>query len=77
MNLFAHAIPQRPIDDLMLLDPRLAPELRTHDHRLEMMAIAGHVNVIARKVLLNIGLDLFRGDHKKLPSIAQLVAAFE
>ena len=63
MYFLAHAIPQRPVDRLVLLDPGLAAEFRAYDHRLEMLAVADHLDVIAREAVLDVRPDLFGGDH--------------
>jgi hypothetical protein len=76
VNFLTHAITKRFIYDLMLLDPRFAPERGTDDNGIEMMAIAGHLDMIAREILLDVGLYLLRGDHRRF-SMTQLVAAFE
>jgi hypothetical protein len=56
--------------------PAICPERGTDDNGIEMMAIAGHLDMIAREILLDVGLYLLRGDHRRF-SMTQLVAAFE
>ena len=64
----------------MLLHPRLAAEFGADDHGFEMMAVAGHFDVVAGELFLDVGLDLFGGDHAfdgYCASVTQLVAALE
>src|SRR5581483_11606030 len=63
VDLFAHALTQRAIDDLVLLHPALAAELGADDHSLEMMAIADHLDVFASQTALDVGPDLIRCKH--------------
>src|SRR6185436_1448152 len=77
VDFLAHAIPESPVDDLVLLHARFTAEFRTHDHRLEMMAIANHFDVIACEAVPDIGPDLFRGNHSTPSSVTQLVAVLE
>ena len=47
MNLFAHPVAQRSIDELVALHPASPGESRTHHNRLEMLAVATHLKVFA------------------------------
>ena len=59
MYLFAHAVTERAIDELVLLHLRLAAKLVAHDHRLEVMTVSGHFHVMALQAVLDDGFDLF------------------
>ena len=47
MDFLAHAIPQGPVDELVALHAALARECRRHDQRLEMLAVADHLDALA------------------------------
>ena len=47
VDLLAHAIAERPVDQLMALHARLAAKGLAHDHRLEVVAVADHFHVLA------------------------------
>src|SRR5215213_2420636 len=64
MNLFAHAIAERGVDHLVALHAVLAGEARCHDQRLEMLAVADHLHVLARELGFDALLDAFGGDHQ-------------
>jgi len=47
MDVFAHALAQCPVHELMLAHFRKAPEKRAYDDRFEMAAVAAHFDMIA------------------------------
>jgi hypothetical protein len=60
MDLLFHLIPQRLVDQLVLLHHGFACEGVGHDLRLEVLAITRNVGLRAGKSLLNQLLNLFR-----------------
>ncbi len=60
MDLLFHLVPQRLVDQLVLLHHGFACEGIGHDLRLEVLAITRHVGLRAGKSLLNQLLNLFR-----------------
>ena len=54
VDLLAHALAERPVDELVLLHAALAAKRRAHDDRLEMMAVAGDLDAIAGEALLDV-----------------------
>jgi hypothetical protein len=73
VDFLAHPVAKHAVDGLVLLDPALAAKLGADDDCLEMMAVAGHFDVVAGKLFLDVGLDLFGGNH--LVRSGQLVGA--
>ena len=63
MDFFAHAVPQRSIDNLVALYPRFSGKGCGYDHRLKMRAIALHGEMIASEFFADISLYCFWGDH--------------
>src|SRR5258706_3940612 len=63
MNLPAHALPERRIDELMALHAALAAERFAHDERLEMLSVAHDAYFAALQPLLDIVLNLLRCHH--------------
>ena len=61
MDLFAHALTEGLVHDLMLLHPILSTKCRAHDDRFEMLAIAGDLHMIAGQRLHDVRLNLFWG----------------
>ena len=57
VDLLAHAVAERGVDELVLLDARQARERVRDDHRLEMRAVAAHLDVLAGEP----GFDAMRG----------------
>jgi hypothetical protein len=55
--VFAHALAERFVDELMLTHFREPSEKRAHDHRFEMATITGHFDVIALKAFFDALLD--------------------
>src|SRR6478609_6173875 len=47
VDLLAHALAQRPVDELVALHAALAGEGARHDQRLEMLAVADDLQVLA------------------------------
>src|SRR5437870_2503750 len=62
----AHALCERGEDELVLGDAREAGEGRAHDHRLEMRAIAAHLEVRAGEASADGVFDRARFDHVRL-----------
>ena len=83
VDLLAHAFTQRLVYELVLLYSPLAPESLADDDGFEMVAVPRHLDVVAGELFLNVGLDLFGGNHFQFrpgdgrASVAQLVAALE
>src|SRR5690349_6583708 len=66
MDLLAHALAEHRIDKLVALHAIAARELVGNDQRLEMLAVADHFDVFARKSRGNALLDALGGDHQCL-----------
>src|SRR5258706_12217276 len=66
VDLLAHAIAERRIDQLMALHTGAPGELRRDDERLEMLAVAHDFDMLAGEPGLNALLDAFRCDHQYL-----------
>jgi hypothetical protein len=47
MYLFAHALAERAVDELVLADFRKSSETRAHDYGLEVMAVTGDFHMVA------------------------------
>ena len=62
MNFFAHAIAERGIDQLVALDAAFTGELRGDDHGLEVLAVADHLQVLARKAAFDAAFYAVRGN---------------
>src|SRR5689334_8272162 len=60
VNLLAHAIAERRIHELMLLDARQARERGRDDDSLEVMAVTAYFDVLAGQPRLERGADRFR-----------------
>jgi hypothetical protein len=63
MDLLAHAITKRPVDQLMLLYTRLSAKRRAHNLRLKVAAIASDSYEIACQALFYVGLDVLGSSH--------------
>src|SRR5713101_8856468 len=74
MNLPAHALPERRIDELMALDPALAAERFAHDQRLEMLSVAHDAHRAALQPLLDVASNLLRRHHASARAKDQLEA---
>lgn len=61
MDLRLHAIAQRGVDQLVARDQALALEGGADDHRVEVRAVALHVEVFARESVGNVLADLLGG----------------
>ena len=59
VDLFAHAVAQRGVDDLVALDRALAREGRRDDDGLEVLAIAFDFEVGAFEAGGNVAVDQF------------------
>ena len=60
MDLFAHALAQGAVHELMLLHSRLAAEGLAHDYRLEVMSITADFQVLTVEVLRDVAFYVFR-----------------
>ena len=58
VDFLAHPLAQRRIDKLMTLDARQPGKFLAHDHRLEVLAVAGDFDVLARDPRFNRMLDV-------------------
>src|SRR5262245_35679675 len=65
VDLARHAAAERRVHQLVLLNARLPAECGAHDHRLEMMAVAPHLHVLAGEPFPYPALDLSRIDHER------------
>lgn len=62
VDLLAHAIAERRIDELVALHPVAAGKLGRHDERLEMLAVAHHLDMLAAEARLDAALHALRGN---------------
>jgi len=69
MDLGAHALAQRGIHDLMLLNARFAAEGGADEHRLEVMPIPLHLQMLAGEAFGDPALDLFGIDQLARASV--------
>jgi hypothetical protein len=65
VDFLAHALAQRAVHELVLAHLGQAPELRAHDDRLEVAAVACDFDVIALQSLFDALLDEI-GIHENL-----------
>jgi hypothetical protein len=56
MDLLAHAIAKRLVDELMTLHAGLSNECFAHNHGLEVMTIADHFQVLTLEIVFDITL---------------------
>src|SRR5438132_1703257 len=63
VDLFAHAIAQGAVHELMLLDPAEPGKALAHDDRFEVMAVAPDLDVLAGQMGGNGLSDVVRFDH--------------
>src|SRR5947209_16007654 len=63
VDLLAHALAQRTVDQLVALHAALAFEYRRHHQRLEMLSVADDLDVLASEACLDARFDALRGDH--------------
>src|SRR6266404_5757838 len=66
VDLLAHAIAERRIDELVALHAAAPGELVGNDQRQEMLAVAHHLDVLAGKRGRDRLLDAFRRHHQDL-----------
>src|SRR6266705_4173157 len=66
VDLLAHPIAERRVDELVALDRALAAERLAHDQGLEMLTVAQDPHPGALKPLFDMALDLFGSDHQRL-----------
>src|SRR3989442_2316064 len=66
VNLLAHALAERRIDQLVALHAAAAGELGGDDERLEMLTVARHLDVLAGEPGLDSLLYAFRRNHQCL-----------
>ena len=62
VNFLAHALTERGVDQLVALDAAFSRELRGNHHRLEMLAVADHLDVVAGEPAFDSLLDAVRSD---------------
>src|SRR5574340_783441 len=72
VDLRVHAAAERIVDQPVLLDHVLAGKGRTDDHRLEMLAVAVQLDVVAREFLGDPAFDVFGGNHARLASLVSI-----
>src|SRR6266704_5910282 len=65
MNLPAHALPERRIDELMALHAALAAERFAHDERLEVLSVAHDAHLAAPQSFLDVALNLLWRHHAR------------
>ena len=63
MDLLAHALAEGGVDQLVTLDAALAGELRLNHHRLEVLAVAEHFDVLARETAFDALFHAFWSHH--------------
>src|ERR1700687_5467804 len=66
VDFLTHPVTERAVHELMLLDLGQAREGGANDHGLEMLTVAGNLDMLAGKAGLNRALDVFRGDRDLL-----------
>ena len=59
MDLFAHAIAQRLVYELMALHPGFPTKGCAHDEGFEVLTIAGHLQMLALEMIFDIALYIF------------------
>jgi hypothetical protein len=57
MNVFAHAIAERRVDELVLTDFRLPSKKCAHDDGFEVPAVTGNFDVLTFQTILDALLD--------------------
>src|SRR5512139_337987 len=68
VDLRVHAGAERVVHQAVLLHHVLAGEGGAYDHRLEMLAVAVQLDVVARQFLGDPAFDVFGGNHARLAS---------
>src|SRR6266705_841309 len=63
MNLPAHALPERRIDELMALHAVRAAKCFAHDARLEVLSVAHDAHLAAPQPFLDVALNLLGRHH--------------
>ncbi len=63
MNFCTHTVAQCLVHALMALHAALAGKFLAHHHRLEMLAVTNHTEVVGSHALLDIFLNAFCRDH--------------
>src|SRR5688500_9941279 len=66
VDLLAHPVAECGIDELVALHAVLPGEIGRHDDRLEMLAVADHLDVLAGEFRLDALLDAVGSDHQFL-----------
>src|SRR6185436_14133277 len=66
VDFLAHALPERGVDELVALHAAPAFEFLRHDHRLEVLAVAAHLDVLAREPGFDALLHAFSRHHVNL-----------
>src|SRR4029079_380626 len=75
VDFLAHALAQCGIDELVTLHAAPALEFLRHDHRLEMLSVADHLDVLAREAGLDSCFDAFSGYHVTLEACSPISGA--
>src|SRR5258706_5507171 len=65
VDLGAHAAAERAVNQLVALHARLAGEGARHHQRLEMLAVAAHLDALAGEPGLDAAFHAFRGHHQE------------
>src|SRR5258706_6712149 len=63
VDLRAHAVAERRVDELVALHAALAGEGGGNDERLKMLAVAAHFEMLAGEAGLDAAFDAVRRDH--------------
>src|SRR5688572_13366374 len=63
VDLLAHALAQRLVDELVALHAAAAGEFARDHERLEVLPVADHLDVLARQPALDARLHAFRSNH--------------
>src|SRR5687767_1513296 len=78
VDLLTHAVAERLVDQLVALHAALARESIGHDHGLEVLAVADHLDVLAGEAAFDALLDAVRGYQCRFSFLCpELVTGFE
>src|SRR5262245_675534 len=75
VDLLAHALAERGVDELVALDAALAAKRLADDERLEMLAVACDAHLAARQSLLDVAADVLGGHHASASACIRSSAA--
>src|SRR5688572_11652014 len=70
VDLLTHAVAERLVDQLVALHPALARESIGHDHGLEVLAVADHLDVLAGEAAFDAAFHAFGGHHSQVLSLS-------